>query len=388
VPVGARDRVESMDIVRGLALFGVLQINLVTAFRVSLFREFETRHTDAGWLNHLTDDVLSIAVFSKAFALFTLLFGAGLGAQHQRADLADRPFGPFIVRRLAILLGIGLVHLFFINDGDILTTYALAGLVAAPFLGLPKRPMLALAIVALVAAVALPFPDLFGPDESMRAHIEKAETVYGHGTLVDVARFRFHEIRHIAPLLLASMPRTLGLMFLGIVAWRGRLFEAPPDRRTILRAIAVTGVVGGGAAQLVVFAARDGWVELPSLAEDVLIGLGDIALCLGYAAAIVCLAQKPGARRILGPFASVGRAALTNYLAQSVVFDLLFHGYGLGLFGRLGPASAAGLGAVIYALQVVVSHWWFRHFELGPVEWTWRSLTYGARQPLSRRRPT
>ena len=117
-PTAPANRVDSIDIVRGLALLGVLQVNLLTEFRVSLFMDFVTRHTHAGWLNHFTDDVLSIALFMKAFALFSFLFGVGLGAQYERAVAAGRPFLPFAMRRLAILLVIGTVHMFLIWNGD------------------------------------------------------------------------------------------------------------------------------------------------------------------------------------------------------------------------------------------------------------------------------
>jgi uncharacterized protein len=114
--------------------------------------------------------------------------------------------------------------------------------------------------------------------------------------------------------------------------------------------------------------------------------LGAGALALGYAAALVLLLRWPRAQRLLAPLASLGRAALSNYLCQSFILGALFYGYGAGLYGRLGTASAAGVGLVIYALQVVASHIWFRHFHFGPAEWLWRSLTYGQRQPMRRRR--
>jgi uncharacterized protein len=76
--------------------------------------------------------------------------------------------------------------------------------------------------------------------------------------------------------------------------------------------------------------------------------------------------------------------ALTNYLAQSVVLSLLFYGYGLGLYGRLGSAAGAGIGLALYAGQVAFSCAWLRRYRFGPVEWVWRSLTYGRGQPMRR----
>ena len=382
-PTAPANRVDSIDIVRGLALLGVLQVNLLTEFRVSLFMDFVTRHTHSGWLNHFTDDVLSIALFMKAFALFSFLFGVGLGAQYERAAAAGRPFLPFAMRRLAILLGIGTVHMFFIWNGDVLMSYAIAGLAVAPLVRCSTRVLLGLSAIALtVYLLPVPYPEMFGPDESMSEHIRNALRVYGSGDFMDVARFRIHEIRHIAPLLLMTLPRTIGLFFLGVVAWRERLFEAPEQRLKTLRAIAALGIFGGGAMGLATFAASEGWLAIGDTLWRVVAGVSQIALALGYAAAIILLARRPSAGRALGPFASLGRAALTNYIAQSVLFGRLFYGYGAGLFGRLGPAAAAGLGLVVYAFQVILSRAWFRRFRFGPLEWLWRSLSYGAPQPV------
>jgi uncharacterized protein len=82
------------------------------------------------------------------------------------------------------------------------------------------------------------------------------------------------------------------------------------------------------------------------------------------------------------PLAAVGRSALSNYLLQSVIGTMIFYSYGLGLYGRVGPALGVGLSVVIFLVQVPVSVWWLRRFQFGPVEWVWRSLTYGRLQPL------
>lgn len=386
-PVAAHERVESIDALRGLALFGVLQINLVTEFRVSLFTQFETRHTHSGLLDRLVDDFLSVAVNSKAFALFSFLFGVGLAVQYERAARADRAFLPFALRRLTALLAIGLIHLLFVWNGDILTSYALVGIVAAPFARCSQRTLLVLGGLALAVYVApVPYPDMFGADESMHEHIERALLVYGHGSFADVARFRLQEIRHIAPLLLGSLPRTFALYLLGIAAWRARLFDVASRRGTTHRWVTLTGILVGGGTQVAMFGGAEGWWTIGDRAGSVIDGLGQIALAFGYAAAVVLLARNASWSRLLRPFAALGRAALTNYLMESIVFGLLFYGYGASLFGRLSPAEAAGLGVAVYGLQVVASVAWFKRFRFGPVEWAWRSVTYGAPQPMAKER--
>jgi uncharacterized protein len=105
--------------------------------------------------------------------------------------------------------------------------------------------------------------------------------------------------------------------------------------------------------------------------------IGTPALSLGYITLVVVLCNDPVWKARLRRFGAVGRTALTNYLLQSVIGTLLFYSYGLGLFGKLGPALLLPLTVVLFAAQVALSGWWVARFRFGPVEWLWRSLTYG-----------
>jgi uncharacterized protein len=114
--------------------------------------------------------------------------------------------------------------------------------------------------------------------------------------------------------------------------------------------------------------------------------VGAPALSLFYMSSIVLLMQRTPWEQRLRPLAPVGRMAISNYLLQTVICTTLFYGYGLGLYGQAGSAAGLLLTVVIFALQVPLSVWWLGHFRFGPVEWLWRSLSYGSRQPM--RRPT
>lgn len=111
-------------------------------------------------------------------------------------------------------------------------------------------------------------------------------------------------------------------------------------------------------------------------------------LALGYIGAFGFLwSAVQAVQRLLVPIAAAGRMALTNYLMQSVVCTLLFYGYGLGLHDRVGIAQGMGVAAILWGVQVVVSALWLRWFQYGPMEWLWRSLTYGQRMPMRRTVP-
>jgi uncharacterized protein len=363
-PVSPAERIDAIDVLRGIALLGVVAINVVSEFRVSIFEQFLSRKPTASPIDIVVEAILTLAVETKALALFSLLFGAGLAIQFERLATSGRRTS-LLVRRLAVLLAFGLLHLCLIWNGDILTEYALAGLIVLPFLFGPRwlLAFAALAFLGLYLAMqAFPPAGLFPSTAAITRHVAEANRIYATGGFLDVLAFRLREIPLIVPLHAFIFPRTIGLFLLGAFAWRTGILQNPPRR---LLSIAAP-CIGLGAAVIL------------SGAE----ALGAILLALGYGAAIIGIANLKSGKMLLGWAAPLGRMAFTNYLAQSLIFGWIFYGYGLGLFGRLGVADALAIGVVVYAGQALFSAWWLRRYRYGPVEWLWRTLMYGVPQPM------
>ena len=393
VPLLAPDRLVAIDILRGLALFGVMAINLVFEFRVSIFEQFlpqELRATAHGagptffvggdasslnafsffrWMHRTSPFDIAVAGFlertisMKAFALFSLLFGIGLAMQFERFDPDRRAI--LLLRRLLVLLVFGLIHLTLIWNGDILTEYALAGLLVLPMLFAP-RWLLVFGSLALLGFyfTGLLFRLVPPPDVAWTIrHMSEATRIYGSGGFSEILVFRVREIAAIAPLHVWIFPRTLGLFLLGAFIWRSGVLR---------RAGKLSGwffVVG--------FAALITSVDAgPSLAP--------VTLALAYGAIIIGAASTSLGARLLGWAAPLGRMAFTNYLMQSLIFSAVFYGYGLGQFGKLGVSATLCLGIIVYIAQVLASQWWLARFNFGPVEWLWRTLMYGRMQSMRR----
>lgn len=122
--------------------------------------------------------------------------------------------------------------------------------------------------------------------------------------------------------------------------------------------------------------------SLMSLLGVVGFAFGGPALCFFYASTLTLLVQSSEWRENFAPLAALGRMALTNYLMQTIICTTIFYGYGLGLYGRVGPAVGIALTIVIYGVQIPFSLWWLSKFQMGPAEWLWRTLTYGKAQPM------
>lgn len=330
----------SVDALRGLALLGVLLVNLLVCFREPLLLSLRHFADDPHFLDRLTEWVVGVAIDRKAFTILSLLLGGGMAALHAR--------GVSLNRRFLVLLGIGVVHMLFVFDGDILVLYSLCGLLAAPLMGRSVRTRLAIAggVLALgfLRQVHLPTGD---------ALVTAAWDAYGHGSYLDVVRFRVIELRElILPLQLSVMPRTLALILLGSVLWGVR----------------PTGG-GGGVCFLVgcVLTALEAWLASHGLNPGNALGdLGVIFLGLGYSWLMLSLPAEHGLVRLLAP---VGRLSLTVYVLQNVILGFVFYGYGLGLYG-LAPFPAALLGVSLYAGLVGLCH----VVRQGPLEVLWRRL--------------
>jgi uncharacterized protein len=382
-PITSSDRIEGIDVLRGLALFGVIIIHVVFEFRVSIFEQFLPPTGTP--IDRALKDVLTAALELKAFAVFSFLFGVGLAIQFDR--LANNPRRlVLLVRRLVVLLMLGAVHLFLIWNGDILVEYAIAGLVVLPFLFGPRWLVVLAAAASLLFFLAMPLlPPVveFPSQQWLRDHVAEVARVYGHGGFLEILAFQIREIPALFPLHVLIFPRTVGLFLFGALAWRSGILRRASDHRRLLFGLAVGGVVFGAALAAAAEGRAFGWPSL-GRAREVIERLSGLLLAFGYAATVIGLASVAVGQRMLAWAAPVGRMAFTNYLCQSFILGWIFFGYGLGLFGKVSVATALAIGAVLCVVQVGASAWWLGRYRYGPVEWLWRSLMYGTWQPMVR----
>jgi uncharacterized protein len=381
------DRVKPIDIVRGIALFGVLIVNLFSASRVSIFQHFLEAPSASGSIDQLVERIVVLGFEGKAFSLFSVLFGVGLAIQFERLSRPGNPMY-WLYRRLAVLLVFGLIHLLLIWNGDILTEYAFAGFLVLPFLLLQRAALLiaALALLAIYTVgptllYSIPWPDA----AVLQRHVDASNQAYASGSVADVWRFSWHELPLIFLLHLFVFPRTLALFLFGAYLWRTGVLKRLDEFVLPMTLAAVVGIASGAA--LMVLDER-GFFEHLGASQIFLTNLAPVLQALGYGAGILALTQLPAPGRWLSAFAPIGRMAFTNYLVQSMVFSFIFFGWGLGQFGRIGATSTFALGVVVFVPQMLFSAWWLKRYRYGPVEWLWRSLMYGAAQPMREHRAT
>src|SRR6266478_872397 len=291
-PVNPGERIDAIDVLRGIALFGVLAINVVNEFRVSIFEEFLPAASTTGTLDRAVQTFLTMAVELKAMALFSLLFGIGMAIQFER--LAPDPRrGMLLVRRLAILLVIGLAHLFLIWNGDILTEYSLAGFIVLPLLWGP-RWLLAARRVAISGALsghaAVASRRAMAHDGIDQGSCRRSAARLWHRWISGDPRvpYRGGGIHPSAPYLL---PRTIALFLFGMLVWRTDVVR----RHRILVAVAIVGIVLGAALTVASEQPALLGLPLPGRIGFSLERLATLLLAIGYAAAIIgFVSTRPG----------------------------------------------------------------------------------------------
>ena len=266
-PATSSERYRNIDIVRGLALFGVLMVNLLTVFRVPLLEHILKPHTDSGQLNYLIDLASAGALEFKALTIFSFLFGVGIAIQVERAEARTVKVRRFLVKRLAWLFVFGVVHLFLVWDGDILTLYAISGLLLLPCLDLPWLALLAIGFIAIVLPEFISFGLPLPSENAAAVQIAQARQIYARGGYFDILRFRWHECWSlILPLLLAILPRTIGLMYWGMAVWRSGILRKAEQHRGLLAAtLALAGGVGAVLTVNELWAKSSGQSLWPSL---------------------------------------------------------------------------------------------------------------------------
>lgn len=390
-PTAPGERLLQLDVLRGLALFGVLIVNL-GVFSGSDFAIEAHLPFPMGWGGAELAFLRDVLLESKAAALLAMLFGAGLAIQCEHATERGVAYLPFALRRSGALALIGLAHTFLLWNIDILLDYAVISLLLLPFMRLRGGRILwaipiLMVVTLLLALPALRIPE--GPEQSSLSFAQQQQH-YGAGSWLDALRFRAWEFVHqVGPQRLANRLVILTPFFiLGAYFWR-KGFLAEPERhlpalRRLFLACFILGLLSNLIPQERLRAAV---AVLPFQPLRILIKatafLARPALTIGYMAGILLLIRGARGRRVLGVFAPLGRMALTQYLLQSVFCTLLFNGYGLGLYGKVPMNLCILAGVALFALQVWTSQLWLARFRVGPVEWLWRRMTYGAR-PLAR----
>jgi uncharacterized protein len=420
-PVSGLERISAIDVLRGVALLGILLIN-ITSFALPYEGTRALLEGSPRDPNTMVWFVVAVLFEGKMRALFSMLFGAGVilltERFERRGDFAN--VADIYYRRTLWLLAFGLAHAYFLWEGDILTAYGLAGLFLYPFRKLRGRSLVVLGV--LVLTLTLPAA-VIEAQRLTRLHAGAAEAEAEKAAGHPLTRKQRDELNdwqdelddahpdadtvaesvtaHRGGYWTLFMRRservddftaddffdTVGMMLVGMGLLKLRVISGLRSTR-FYAALAILGLAIG--LPLHAFAA---WRAYSSGFDPIEIAWitatynpGRLAIAAAYIGLVMLLARAGILRPLTAGLAAVGRTALSNYLATTLICTTLFDGYGFGLFDKLQRWELYLVVLAIWTLQLVASPIWLRYYLFGPAEWGWRSLTYWKEQPLMRDR--
>ena len=390
-PVSRSERIELLDILRGAALFGIIAANM-RAFNSPMATYFDHSVMWTGVADRIAQGFIDLFISGKFITLFSFLFGIGFAVQMERASARGVSPRSFYLRRLTVLLLMGLAHAFLLWWGDILAPYALMGFLLYLFRNRSQKtvliwsaalycwPLLTFGgmLAAVSAGVPIPMPPRATPET-----LQRVVEIYAHGSYAQIFQERLHEMAFNAVGIVFFYPRVLGIFLFGLWFWRTGIIHNIAAHTALLKRCVAWGLAIGLAGNAAFVAISEIYHPDPmapsglSYLLNVLGSVGIPALSLAYASTVALLFCDPVWQSRLRPFAAVGRTALTNYLLQTVICTTIFNTWGFSLYGTFGPPAGLALTVVIYAAQIPLSIWWLRRHTYGPMEWVWRVLTYG-----------
>jgi uncharacterized protein len=423
-PVSGSERIASLDVLRGVAILGILVMNIYAyamPFSASgnplLMGGTDTLNIGTWFFTHILFD-------QKFMSIFSMLFGAGIILMTGRAEEKGAKYGRIFYRRQFWLLVLGAMHAYLIWFGDILFAYAVIGMLAYLFRNRTPRTLIVIACLLLPFTLLLSFGIgsqmqefqvqamevtalqesgeelseeqqriLDGWDEQremMSPDAEKMqENVDMHlGGYAEIAADRILPTMglQIYMILIYGLWRVLALMLLGMALMKMDVLSAGRSADFYRKMMFICYGIG---LPLTCFSAFDLYANDFSSIYHFRVGsipnyIGSIVVALGHIGLVMLLIKTGFVQKLLQRFAAVGRMALSNYLMHSIILTTVFYGYGLGLYGSISRFGQMGFVVAVIALQLLLSPWWLARYRFGPFEWLWRSLTYWQRQPMLR----
>ena len=393
------DRILFLDVLRGIAIQFIFIAN-INFFSGYYF--FENAQ-----LTLPTDRILEVLIYTlvdgKFYSIFSLLFGIGCYAQYRNTQKHNKSFPLFFAKRMTGLLAFGLIHLFGLWYGDILTLYALLGLALIPFIKLTDRRLIVLAVgLTLLPIVNEIFIHSFGYDYTTW-FFETAINLYEQNgfPLIERGNRGFPDIKFY--ILNQNYPDFVKMTFAngfirsGNILLEGRIFKVFAifllglwAGRKIIKQQVLTNLkflkkafwigMGIGLPISILRTYCKFYADNNEMWEFVYIisyAFGTVPMAIGIVAGLAILFdKKPLWFKWLAP---VGKMAFTNYIMQTIICISVFYGIALGYGGILGYTLIVAMAIAVFLLQAAFSKIWLRYFNFGPLEWVWRQLSYGKR---------
>ena len=403
-PVAETERILPMDVLRGFALLGILVMNIQLFAMVEAAHNNPTAYGDLNGANFLVWLLSHLLADQKFISIFSMLFGAGIVLMWQKAESSGAGATRLHYRRMGWMILFGLLHAYLLWYGDILFIYGMCGLFVYLFRRKSPRTLVssALVLAAIGSLIAIGLGLFWVPHWSPDIKAEFIEEWQPSPQSIneELAAYRGSWIDQMSDRVPSALDietseflgfygwKASSLMLLGMALFKLGAFHAQWSRRQYLSLVGAGLLVG---IPMIIFGVVQNFAKNWDVRYSFYLGgqynyWGSYLVALGWTGLVMLWCQGSRAPALKQRMAAVGRMAFSNYILQTVICTTIFYGHGFGYFGSVPRTGQILIVFAIYAAQLVIAPLWLRHFRLGPLEWLWRSVTYGKRQPFRLRR--
>lgn len=400
-PVARKERIQSLDILRGVAILGILLMNIQSFAMPGAAYLNPFAYGDMEGINYWVWVFGNIFADQKFITIFSILFGAGIVLVTEKAEKKTGTSAGLHYKRNFWLLVIGLVHAHFIWYGDILVAYSIGGFIVYFCRKMKPRTLIIIgtllfsvhSVLYLITGFSIPY----WPEDALHdlviiwqpnAELIQQEINAITGSLSEQISYNSSgafEMQTTAFLFMMFW-KTAGLMLIGMALYKQGILSATKSTQFYKKGMILSFLIG---FPIVIYGMYSNLNADFSLEYSMFLGSqfnywGSLLVSFGYICAIMLFAKSAQFDAVKSRFAAVGQMALSNYIAQSLIGMFLFFGIGFGLFGEVDRVIQLSIVFAIWALQLWWSKPWLDRHKFGPLEWVWRSLTYWQKQPMKK----
>jgi uncharacterized protein len=424
-PLKSSDRIQSLDIMRGVVLLGILIMNINGMGLARAYGDPTVSGGAAGW-NLTTWITANFAFEGTMRALFSLLFGVGMFIFMDRLEKkgAGIDAANIYFRRLMWLLVFGLIHGYLLLwTGEILYQYALMGFLVFSFRNLPPIKLTFVAVLLFSIGALWNYAD-YRKDIKFVEDVALIETYKLEGKTLSrdlqevavkwenmewerspegIAEYNTNMRKGYLDVVVFLAPENqhydenwpyrydlwdvLSMMLLGIALFKWKILSAEKSYKFYAIMAALGYLIGFSINYHEIHSIMEGDFSLLSFSKaNITYDLGRVPVAIGHVGSIMLFCKLPLLKWLKGSLAAVGKMALTNYVMHSVFALFIFTGAGFGLFGTLQRFELLYVILGIWIFQLIVSPIWLKYYQYGPLEWIWRNLSYLKKHPLKKKK--
>lgn len=398
-PTDTSSRYHSLDLLRGIAVLGILIMNIQSYSMIEAAYLNPTAYGDFSGVNKIVWMLSHILADQKFMTIFSILFGAGIVLFSERIEAKGIKPAGLHYRRTLWLLVFGLFHAYLLWYGDILVPYAMCALIV--YLFRKKSPKILFIIGLILVSIAF-FIALFSgwsmkswPTESVEelmyswyppesAVMEELSTYRGSWLEQMVLRVPTAIMIETFFFLFLTFWRVAGLMLIGMALYKWGVLTAQKSKRFYINCLLIGFAIG---LSLIGLGLQQNISAKFSIKFSFFLGSqfnywGSVFVAFGYISAVMLISKLLKTKKVKNLFEGVGRTAFSNYLLQTFICTTIFYGHGFGLFGSVERGTQILIVFAVWIFQIFITNMWLKHFRFGPAEWLWRSLTYWHLQPM------